>query len=64
MEDKKRGAGLGLFQVVQSVTRLMIHIVPGQASEFIAVFDPADREASTLRLLSVSTATAPGVPVT
>ena len=55
IEDKKLGAGLGLYQVTSSVSRLVINILPHSVSEFICVLEPPEEGASPLRLLTVTT---------
>lgn len=54
IEEKKRGAGLGLYQIVSSVTRIAINVLPGSVAEFICILDPPSEGASPLRLLSVT----------
>ena len=54
IEDKKLGAGLGLYIVVTSSSRLVINVQPGAFSEFVCVLDPSSA-APPLRLLSFST---------
>lgn len=55
MEDKKLGAGLGLYVVGSASRRLIINVLPGYVSEFIAVLEPHTSEESPLRQLSVTT---------
>jgi hypothetical protein len=38
-DDARTGAGLGLYFVLNSVTRFVANVVPGQATEVIALFD-------------------------
>jgi hypothetical protein len=54
MEDKKLGAGLGLYLIASTTARLIVNILPGRVSEFIAVLDPL-AEGPTLKVLSVTT---------
>jgi len=56
IEDKKLGAGLGLYLVTSTVTKLVINIMPGRLAEFICVLDRPSQEAAGIQLLSVTTA--------
>ncbi|MCC6749336.1 MAG: hypothetical protein IT371_16855 [Deltaproteobacteria bacterium] len=40
IEDKKLGAGLGLYIIASSVSRLEINMLPGSVTEFIGVVEP------------------------
>lgn len=56
IEDKNLGAGLGLYLVASSVTRLVVNILPRQLSEFICIMDPLENgEKRPLRCLSITT---------
>jgi len=54
MEDKKLGAGLGLYIVCSTSSRIVVNVFPGKLSEFICVLEPG-RADPLLRVLSVTT---------
>lgn len=54
IDDKKSGAGLGLFQITSTATRFFINIAPGKHTNFVCVLDPPDgRHGSSLRVMTV-----------
>jgi hypothetical protein len=55
IEEKKLGAGLGLYQIASLATRMIVNILPGSVAEFICIVEPPSQDASPLRLLSVTT---------
>jgi hypothetical protein len=56
IEQKKLGAGLGLYQIASTATRFVINILPGSVSEFICTMEPAGKkDESVLKMLSVTT---------
>ena len=54
IEDKALGAGLGLYIVSSTSSRIMINVFPGKLSEFICVLEPRQTD-PPLRELSVTT---------
>jgi hypothetical protein len=54
IENKKLGAGLGLYLIASTVDHLVVNILPGMVSEFICVLGPK-LEPNGLGLLSVCT---------
>ncbi len=54
MEQKKLGAGLGLYIISSTATRVMVNILPGEITEFICVLEPRPSD-PPLRMLSVTT---------
>jgi hypothetical protein len=55
IEDKKLGAGLGLYLVTSACRRLVINVLPGRVSEFICILEPLTEDSSPLKQLSVTT---------
>ncbi len=53
IEEKKLGAGLGLYLIAATTTEFVINILPGSVSEFICMLEPGT--GPSLKLLSVST---------
>lgn len=54
IEQKKLGAGLGLYLCASSASRFVVNVMPGQISEFICVIEPRTRGTPVLRELSVT----------
>ncbi|MCA9668403.1 MAG: hypothetical protein KC503_22585 [Myxococcales bacterium] len=53
IEEKKLGAGLGLYLIASTVNRMVINLLPGSVSEFICTFEPPQAgEPSGMRLFS------------
>jgi hypothetical protein len=57
LEEKKLGAGLGLYLIASSATALVVNVLPNQVSEFICVVQATKQGESPIKLLSVTTAT-------
>jgi len=54
IDDKRSGAGLGLFQITSTATRFFINIAPGKHTDFVCVVDPPEgRRSSSLRVMTV-----------
>ncbi|MCC6746504.1 MAG: hypothetical protein IT371_02535 [Deltaproteobacteria bacterium] len=51
IEEKKLGAGLGLYLIASTASRIIINVLPGSVTEFITVVEPPSAN-STIRLFS------------
>ena len=43
IERKKLGAGIGLYLIASTVSRMLINLLPGGVTEFICTFEPGER---------------------
>ena len=55
IEEKKLGAGLGLYLVTSASRRMVINVLPNRVSEFICVLEAPREQESPLLQLSVTT---------
>jgi hypothetical protein len=55
IQDKRSGAGLGLFLIVSRVFRFIINVLPGRVSEFICTFSADAPPESCAQVISVTT---------
>jgi hypothetical protein len=54
IEEKKLGAGLGLYLCASSVSRFVVNVVPNLVCEFVCVIEPRSKGASLLREFSIT----------
>lgn len=55
IEEKRLGAGLGLYLVSSTATRFVINVLPGSVAEFICILEPPTSSGTQLKVLSVTT---------
>ncbi len=54
IEEKKLGAGLGLYLCASSVSRFVVNIMPGVVTEFVCIIEPRAKGEALLREVSVT----------